>query len=148
MDIQLLQLTQVDRAVSHVSFPPRPPSGWVKAIRTALGMTTRQLAARLGIGQSTLVALEKSEAHDKITLQSLRRIADALDCDLQYTLVPRSTLKKRIEERAELVARNRVTRILHSMRLEDQAPTAEVDEKEISRIKRNLLESRWKQLWD
>jgi len=148
MDIQSLQLTQVDRAVNHVSFSPRPPSGWVQAIRTALGMTTRQLAARVGVGQSTLVALEKSEAHDKITLQSLRRIADALDCDLQYTLVPRSSLKRRVEERAEFVARNRVTRIWHSMLLEDQAPTAEVDEKEISRIKKNLLESRWKQLWD
>ena len=148
MNIQLLQLTQVDRAVNHVSSPPRPQSGWIQAIRTALGMTTRQLAQRVGVGQSTLVALEKSEAHDKITLQSLRRIADALDCDLQYALVPRSPLKQRIEERAELVARNRVTRVWHSMRLEDQAPTVEVDEKEIARIKKSLLESRWKQLWD
>lgn len=148
MDHQLLRLTQVDRAVKRTSVPPRPPSGWIRAIRTALGMTTRQLAAHLGIVQSHMISLEKSEMNDKITLQSLRKVANALDCDLQYALVPRSSLKKRIEKRAELVARNRVTRIWHSMRLEDQAPTAKVDEKEISKVKRKLLDSKWKQLWD
>lgn len=148
MDIQRLRLTQVDRAVKHASAPPRPSSGWIQAIRTALGMTTRQLAARLGVSQSTLAALEKSEANDKITLQSLRKVADALDCDLQYTLVPRSPLKKRVEERAEFVAHNRVERIWHSMRLEEQAPTAKVDKKEISRIQKSLLDTNWKQLWE
>lgn len=148
MDIQRLRLTQVDRAVKHVSVPPRPPSGWIQAIRTALGMTTRQLAARLGVSQSTLAALEKSEADDKITLQSLRKVADALDCDLQYTLVPRAPLKKRVEERAEFVAHNRVARIWHSMRLEEQAPTAKVDKKEISKMQKSLLDTNWKQLWE
>lgn len=148
MNTQLLRLTQVDRVIKHFSMPLRPSFGWIQAIRTALGMTTRQLAARLAIGQSTLVALEKSEANDKITLQSLRRAADALDCDLHYVLVPRTPLKQRIEACAERVARERVTRTWHSMRLEDQAPTEKVDEKEIAKIKNKLLESNWKQLWE
>jgi DNA-binding XRE family transcriptional regulator len=38
----------------------RPPRGWVKAIREALGMTTAQLAHRLGIAQPSVVGLEKS----------------------------------------------------------------------------------------
>jgi predicted DNA-binding mobile mystery protein A len=148
MDTQLLRLTQMDRVVKEVSVPARPLHGWIQTIRTALGMTTRQLAARLNINQSTLTLLEKSEANNNITLHSLHKVADALDCDLQYVLVPRSSLRKRVDERAEFVARNRVTRIWHSMRLEDQAPTTEVDEKEISKIKKNLLDSKWKQLWD
>lgn len=148
MDTQRLRLTQVDRAVKHASVPPRPPAGWIQAIRTALGMTTRQLAARVGVSQSTLASLEKSEANDKITLQSLRKVADALDCDLQYTLVPRSALKRRVEDRAEVVAHDRVVRIWHSMRLEDQAPTAKVDKKEISKIQKDLLDANWKQLWE
>jgi predicted DNA-binding mobile mystery protein A len=148
MDIQRLRLTQIDRAVKHASAPLRPSAGWIQAIRTALGMTTRQLAARLGVSQSTLVSLEKSEADDRITLQSLRKVADALDCDLQYTLVPRSPLKKRVEERAEQVAKNRVTRVWHSMRLEDQAPTDTVDKKEVLKAQKNLLDKNWKQLWD
>lgn len=148
MDIQRLRLTQIDRAVTQAIAPPRPPSGWIQAIRTALGMTTRQLAARLEVSQSTLTSLEKSEAEDRITLQSLRKVADALDCDLQYTLVPRMPLKQRVEERAETIARNRVTRVLHSMRLEDQAPTNTVDKNDVLRAQSNLLDKNWKRLWD
>jgi predicted DNA-binding mobile mystery protein A len=148
MDTQRLRLTQVERAVSQAMVPARPPSGWIQAIRSALGMTSRQLATRLGLSQSTLAALEKSEADDRITLHSLRRVADALDCDLQYVLVPRATLTKRVEKRAEAIAHDRVSRILHTMRLEDQAPTDQVDKDEVSRIQKNLLDTNWKHLWE
>jgi predicted DNA-binding mobile mystery protein A len=148
MDTQRRRLTQVERAVSHATVPARPPSGWIRAIRSALGMTSRQLAARLGLSQSTLATLEKSEADDRITLRSLRKVADALDCDLQYVLVPRAPLTKRVEKRAEVVAHDRVSRILHTMRLEDQAPTDQVDQDDVSRVQKNLLDANWKQLWE
>ena len=148
MDIQQLRLSQVERAVKQTSVPPRPSVGWIQAIRTALGMTTRQLAARIGVTQSTLAELEKSEAADKITLQSLRRAADALDCELQYVLVPRNSLKKRVENQAEAIARQRVSRVLHTMRLEDQAPTEKVDKKEITKVQAGLLAANWKHLWE
>lgn len=111
-------------------------------------MTSRQLAARLSLSQSTLASLEKSEADDRITLHSLRKVADALDCDLQYVFVPRAPLTKRVEKRAEAIAHDRVARILHTMRLEDQAPSEQVDENEVLRIQRNLLDTKWKQLWE
>lgn len=148
MDIQKLRLSQVDSAVKQVSVPSRPSIGWIQTIRTALGMTTRQLAARIGVTQSTLAELEKSEAADKITLHSLRRAADAMDCDLQYVLVPRGSLKKRVENQAEAIARQRVSRVFHTMRLEDQAPTQKVDKKEISKMQTSLLATNWKHLWE
>ena len=150
MDVKELRLRQVDRAVSQVSIPPRPSVGWIQTIRTALGMTTRQLAARMGVSQSTLTELEKSEAADKITLQSLRRAADALDCDVQYVLVPRGreSLTKRVERQAENIARQRVTTVLHSMRLEDQAPTKDVDRKAVAKVQASLLATTWKRLWE
>ena len=40
----------------------RPPRGWLRAIRDALGLTTKQLAARIGVSQPRVVALEKGEA--------------------------------------------------------------------------------------
>lgn len=148
MDTQQLRLSQVERAVKRASVPPRPSVGWIQTIRTALGMTTRQLAARMGVTQSTLAELEKSEAADKITLHSLRRAADAMDCDLEYILVPRNSLKKRVEHQAEAIAHQRVSRVLHSMRLEDQAPTKKVDKKEVSKLQASLLATRWKHLWE
>jgi predicted DNA-binding mobile mystery protein A len=111
-------------------------------------MTTRQLAARLDVSQSSLSALEKSEADDRISLHSLRKAAEALDCDLQYTFVPRSSLERFVEKRAEQVACQRVNRLWHSMLLEDQAPTGEIDKNDVLKVRRNLLEKNWKQLWD
>ena len=148
MDVQELRLSQVERALKQATVPPRPHIGWIQTIRTALGMTTRQLATRLGVTQSTLAELEKSEAADRITLHSLRRVADALDCDLQYVLVPRTPLKKRVDHQADNIARKQVARVFHSMRLEDQAPTASVDKKEIAKVRSSLLSANWKRLWE
>ena len=57
-----------------------PVRGWIKAIREALGMSTAQLAKRLGIKQPSVVELEQSEAKGTIELATLRRMAEALDC--------------------------------------------------------------------
>ena len=72
---------------------PRPERGWVNAIRRALGMTEAQLAERMGITQSSLHRLESSEAAGTIGLDSLRRAAEALDCEVAYVLVPREQLE-------------------------------------------------------
>ena len=65
-----------------------PVRGWIKAIRTALGMSTAQLAKRLRVKQPSVVALEQSETKGTMELATLRRVAAALDCTLVYALVP------------------------------------------------------------
>lgn len=98
-----------------------PPRGWLKAIREALGMTTEQLAARLGVRQPTVVLAEQSEAKGTIALATLRRMAEALDCTLVYALVPNKPLETTIRERARAFLRRRRGPIEHSMSLENQA---------------------------
>ena len=51
----------------------RPPKGWIRAIRDALGMTAEQLGERLQITQPSVQRLEQSEADD--TIQHLDRHA-------------------------------------------------------------------------
>lgn len=90
-----LKLHQLDATLSRwraADLPPRPPSGWLKAIREALGMTATHLAKKLGVATSSVTRLEISEADDTISLGSLRRVAEALGCELQYALVPKETL--------------------------------------------------------
>ena len=91
MNPKELRLAQMDAmlqdAASH-SLPQRPQAGWLRAIREALGMTSAALAARLEITASGVRKLEQAEATDAITLGTLRRVAEARDCELQYTLVP------------------------------------------------------------
>jgi DNA-binding XRE family transcriptional regulator len=50
----------------------RPSRGWVKAIRESLGMTTAQLARKLGVSQPRVVEIEKGEMTSAITLHSTR----------------------------------------------------------------------------
>src|SRR5476649_1328157 len=77
-----------------------PVRGWTKAIREALGMTTAQLAKRLGIKQPSVVAIEQSEEKETIEFATLRRLAAALNCTLVYTFVPKNPLEAMVHERA------------------------------------------------
>lgn len=97
-----------------------PVRGWVKAIRESLGMSTAQLAGRLGVKQPSITALEQSEAKGTIELATLRRVAEALDCTLVYALVPRKPLEESLRDRARTFAQARLGPIEHSMLLEDQ----------------------------
>jgi predicted DNA-binding mobile mystery protein A len=100
---------------------PRPPRGWVRAVREALGMSAAALAARMGITAGAVTRLEQSEAADRIRLDTLRRAADALECDLVYLLVPRRPLTMVVRDRARELAHWQVAAVEQTMRLEGQA---------------------------
>src|ERR1700730_10647675 len=99
----------------------RPPKGWLRAVRDALGMTTAQLGRRLGVSQPRIVELEQSEVSGSVTLHTLQRAAEALGCRLVYALVPKEPLADVFRARAELLADRQSAAIEHTMRLEDQA---------------------------
>ncbi len=101
-----------------------PVRGWIRALREGLGMTTAQLAKRLGIRQPSVVALERSEAKGTIELATLRRVAEALDCTVVYALLPNQPLETTVHDRARAFARRRHAPVEHSMLLEDQKVTA------------------------
>lgn len=99
----------------------RPFGGWIRAIREALGMRAEDLAARMGVSQSSLTRLEKSERAGTIGLDALTRAADALECDVVYAIVPRRPLEAIVGDQARRRALQRVNRVGHTMALEDQA---------------------------
>jgi predicted DNA-binding mobile mystery protein A len=68
----------------------RPSPGWLRTLRGTLGLTLAELAQRLKVTPPAVRSFEQAEAEDRITLASLRRVADAMDCELIYALVPRS----------------------------------------------------------
>ena len=102
----------------------RPPKGWIRAIREALGMSAAALGGRLGVTAGAVTRLEQSEAADRIQLDTLRRTADALGCDLVYLLVPRRPLTAVVRERAGRLAHAQIASVEQNMRLEDQATGA------------------------
>ena len=104
-----LRLKQLDRALEPYRAARkelRPSKGWIRAIRQALGISSGDLARRLGTSRQLPLQLEKGEAEDRITLKSLRAAANALDCDLVYALVPRAdSMQELIENRARSEAK-------------------------------------------
>src|SRR5882724_4386067 len=113
-----------------------PVRGWVKAVREALGMSTAQMARRLGVKQPSVVALEQSEAKGTIELATLRRAAQALDCTLVYALVPNQPLETIVRDRARAFARRRMEPVEHSMQLENQKVTAKHSQAQLDEIVR------------
>lgn len=126
----------------------RPPRGWIKAIREALGMTTTQFGKRLGVSQSTALGFEKSEVSKGITLETLERAARALDCRLVYALVPSKPLELLVEGQARELAKKRLRATSHSMALEDQR-VDEADERDhLERLVQKLLNQPGSALWE
>jgi predicted DNA-binding mobile mystery protein A len=126
----------------------RPPRGWIKAIREALGMTTAQLAQRIGVSQPRVVAIEKAEKNASITLDSLERAARAMDCQVVYALIPRKPLNDLVEERAHIVAEKRLESTRHSMALEAQSVDKSDEEVQLKRLSERLIEKAGSELWE
>ena len=99
----------------------RPHGGWIRAIREALGMRAEDLANRMAVSQPSLTRLEKSERTGTIRLDTLGRVADALECDVVYALVPRRPLDDIVQDQARRRALERVGKVAHTMALEDQS---------------------------
>ena len=141
------QLDKRFRTIRSLNDFARPPKGWVRAVRDALGMTTAQLGERLQVSQSRASGIERAEADESITLATLRRAAEALDCTLVYALVPRQSLEESVMQRARERADMKLARIDHTMRLENQA----VDHEELNSAREQLARSlaeNPRRLWD
>lgn len=102
----------------------------------------------MGVAQPTVVQLEQSEASGTIQLATLRRAADALNCDLVYALVPRDgSLQATVQTQARRRAHAVVDAVDTSMALEDQAVTDPGEQQAaIDRVALQFAVSR--RLWD
>lgn len=152
MNYQKLKLNQVDRDLAQAktasSSMPQYDGGWIKTIRLALGITTRQLAKRLNVSQSVVTSAEKNEIAHTITLAQLEKLADALGCKVVYSLVPEVSLESMLIARADAIAKAQVTMVQHAMKLEDQGVSNDIFAQQIDDIKEKLLDGKWSKLWD
>jgi predicted DNA-binding mobile mystery protein A len=98
-----------------------PKLGWIKSIREALGMSAADLGDRMGIARQSVLTLEDSESAGKAGMDSLKRAAEAMDCSLVYAFIPNSTLENILHDQIKKVVAERMRKVSHSMKLEDQA---------------------------
>lgn len=127
-----------------------PPSGWLKAIRGALGMNASQLANLLGVTHSAIRQFEENESKHKISLETVEKVAHAMNCRLIYAVVPQepfSSFGAILEDRATQVGRSIVSRVDQTMKLEKQGIDKDRLDEQVQEISRELLEKMDSSLW-
>lgn len=120
-----LIIKQLDNKMKKLQFAKDNASistGWIRTIRTALGIPRRSIAKKIGISEPSLSGIEEREIEGNITLKTLRKTAEAMDLILVYGFVPKDgSLKGYIKKKAYAAAKKIVLRTAHTMSLEDQA---------------------------
>ena len=106
-----------------------PQGGWVGTLRAAYAMSQADLARRMGISRQAVSQLEQREAEGSVSLSALEQAAHALRSELVYVLVPRQSIGDTLESRAMSVARQMTHSVRHTMRLEDQEPESDLEER-------------------
>jgi len=125
-----------------------PPKGWIRAVRDALGINGRQFAQRLDVNKSRITRLEHDEVAGNVTLKTMQRAAEALDCVFVYGLVPQTSLQDTLKKQAKLVAKKRMSRVSHTMLLEDQGLSEKEKKKAFDTAVDELIQTMPKSLWD
>ena len=152
MSIKALQLQQLNTkmlSLSELQKIVAPPTGWLKAVRLALGISSQQLANRLAITRQGVQDVERREKDGSITIKSLREAANALDMQLVYGFVPKDgSLEALIDRKAKELATQIVMRTSNTMKLEDQENSKQRIEKAIEERVIAIKNEMPKALWD
>jgi predicted DNA-binding mobile mystery protein A len=135
---------ELDRKFNEADLEPiraTPRSGWIRAVRRALGMSQAVLAERLGVSSAAVNKLEQAELRGGITIRKLAEVAAALDCTLVYALVPHSTLEQTVAAQARNVAAEMLGYVARTMALEAQGIGDERKREAVDRYAQQLAAS-------
>jgi predicted DNA-binding mobile mystery protein A len=151
MTIKQLQAQQLDQKLNRLAdllTEPIPSKGWLRTIRMALSMPLEYPARKQAITRQAMLAIERREAEGTITLNALRKAANALEMKLVYAIIPLDgSLEALIQRRAYELALRMVERTSVNMALEDQGlGKAQLDEA-IKRRTEELINEKSRKLW-
>lgn len=148
-NLQLQQLNAKMLQFSSLKNVTIPPGGWIKAIRTALGISLQQLGNKLSVSRQNVLGIERREKEGAITINTLHEIANAMDMKLVYGFVPKDgSLDALIERRARELAIEIVKRTSVNMKLEAQSNSKRRIEKAIKERTAKIISEKPKMLWD
>lgn len=146
-DLRLRQLSDALAKVAPLQDVRRPPAGWIRAVRTALGMPQSFVADKLGVSRGAVAQYEINEKQQSITLETMRRVAAALECEFVYALVPRKPLDQLRLDQARKVATKTVQAVSQSMALEAQALNDPQTAQRIDELAKRLLDENPRLIW-
>lgn len=113
--------------------------GWIKYMRQALGLTLSELGKLTSLSTATVAQAEKRELEGQVSLSTLKKMAEAMDCELVYAFVPKKELKTMIHDKAYEKARKALNIADLHMKLEDQKVVGDENER-IERLAKKFIE--------
>lgn len=146
-----LLLEQMDKKLDlykSISLYDKPLKGWINAIRKAIGMTGSQLGKRVGVSAQRLYDIEKGEQDSTLTLKAIQQVANAMNCDFVYAIVPKTSLKRMVEEQARKVTEKDIASTSSTMTLEAQGLSKKELEKILEETADELVKTRPSRLWN
>lgn len=117
---KVIAIKSLNLVIAGIHPTPRPVHGWLRAVRDLLGLSRRAVGEKLGVTSSAVDAYEKSEQADTISMATLRRYVEAMDCEIALAVVPRRgrTFAELAADHDPEIVHLRATE--HSMALEAQ----------------------------
>jgi predicted DNA-binding mobile mystery protein A len=147
--LQIQQLSDKIEKLVAMATVVMPSIGWIKTIRTGIGMSLEQLGKKLSVTKQAIQDIENREREGSITIKSMHEIANALDMKFVYAIVPKNgSLDEMIEKRALEIAKVIVQRTSNTMKLEDQENSHERIQKAIKERAEEIINKTPKILWD
>lgn len=137
----------VDQAAGRQP-PIRPPVGWLRTVRKALGMSGSQLAKRMKVTRARIAQAELAERSGAATIKSMQKMAAAMGCRFVYAIVPSESVEDLILEQARKKAKAIVGTASKHMALESQVLPNDKIADEVERLARQLAQDSPSHLWD
>jgi predicted DNA-binding mobile mystery protein A len=142
------QLDAKLRTIRKVAEEPPPVKGWIRSIREALAMNARQFAGRMDVSPSRVSELEEAERTGGVTINSMRRAAEALNCRFVYFLLPEHSLEETLEVQIDRHLRKKFLRVGQTMMLEEQDLTYRAESLLYRTMREDFLYDPPKAIWE
>lgn len=139
----------VDNAAVVLAGLKIPPEGWLRTVRSALGMSGAEVAKKLSVTRARVIKAEHAELTGAVTLKSMQAMAEAMGCRFVYAVIPPSG---RIEDVITAQARKKAMALVGTtsthMALENQKLPDDKTAQEVERLTRELVYDQPSDFWN
>ncbi len=147
--VQQQYSSTVDNGATNLAGLKTPPEGWLRTVRSALGMSGAEVAKRLGVTRARVTKAEHAELTGGITLKSMQAMAEAMGCRFVYAVIPSSG---RIDDIITAQARKKALSLVGTtnthMALENQKLPDDKISLEVERLTREIALERPSDFWN
>ena len=140
---------KISQAAQSAQAFAKPVGGWIVTFQEAVGIGASAVAERLGVSRNSVYSSVQNERAGTISLNQLKKIAEAMGGKLVYAIIPREgSVEEIVMAQARKKARRIVQRTRTHMALEGQTEglrnQEEMIEELASEIAREMPRDFWK----